>query len=48
MPEEYERIPIPSGTLQEIQLRIMTMVDRYRETQPAINKPSQDTLPNRE
>lgn len=48
MSEEYEKVSDPTGTLQDIQLRTSVMANRYRETQPAINKPSQDTLPNRE
>lgn len=46
--EPYEKIPTPTGTLQEIQVRTAVMANRYRDTQPALNKPSQDTLPNRD
>lgn len=48
MSEAYEKVDAPTGTLQDIQLRTSVMANRYREAQPAINKPSQDTLPNRE
>lgn len=46
--ESYEKIPLPTGTLQEVQVRTAVMANRYRDTQPALNKPSQDTLPNRD
>jgi hypothetical protein len=48
MAEVYEKIANPSGSLQEIKVNTSTMSQRYREQQPAINKTSQDTLPDRE
>lgn len=48
MPEPYETLDRPEGTVQEIQVVYGTMAQRYREAHPAINKPSQDTLPNRD
>lgn len=48
MPEPYETLQPPTGNLQDIQVVYGVMANRYREAQPAINKPSQDTMPNRE
>ena len=47
MAESYEKINPPTGTVQEIKVRTTTMASRYREEQPAVNKASQDTLPDR-
>lgn len=46
MPETFERpIPKPSGnTTADTRLRRIT-VDRYREVQPSMNQPAQDTVP---
>ncbi len=48
MAEEYEKIASPAGTLQEIKVTSSAMSNRYRSEQSALNKPSQDTLPNRD
>lgn len=41
-------LPIPAGNITDISVKATVMANRYRESQPAINKPSQDTLPNRD
>ena len=47
MAETYEKVTPPTGTVQEIKIRTSTMASRYREEQPAVNRPTQDTLPDR-
>jgi hypothetical protein len=38
----------PDGDIEDITVLYAIMAQRYRESQAAVNKPSQDTLPNRE
>jgi hypothetical protein len=38
-------IPRPTGTVEDILVLKRTTIHRYRESQPSINVPEQDTLP---
>jgi hypothetical protein len=43
---EIERpISIPSGSITDITRVRGVMTHRYRETQPQVNQPTQDTIP---
>jgi hypothetical protein len=43
---ELERpIPTPSGSVLDIQRVRTVMVHRFREEQPQVNQPAQDTIP---
>ena len=48
MSQPYEKLARPEGTVQEVTKVTNIMTQRYRENQPAINKPSQDTVPDRD
>lgn len=42
---EDRPVPKPSGTVNDITRVRRVMVARYRESQPSVNQPYQDTIP---
>lgn len=45
MVNETERpLPSPTGTITDIKRVRTSMAHRYRETQPQVNQPAQDTI----
>lgn len=45
MTEDERPIPMPVGTVSDITRVRGVMTHRYRESQPQVNQPAQDTVP---
>jgi hypothetical protein len=43
-----EKIDPPSGTIEEIKIKRITTATAMRYTQPAVNQPSQKTVPGKD
>ena len=47
MVDPYGDLAKPNGTVQDVTKVTSTMTQRYRTEQPAVNLPSQETVPDR-